>query len=540
MEEQVILRAPPRIADAVRRLARGDSSVNVSLEVLDSAGNFTIRVGHEGLPAKLVPLPTVVETQKTVDHKTYFKSGDVSAALCVYERDGLPDARADSVADVLNVVPDPTLGATASAPAVLDDGLTPPMQRAVRRRFKRATRYISKYTRDEVMEAERVLLDLMVRDTYEHVVEELVDVEDFMIPWFKNGGDNVTIVYEDGVVTDMHQLQPSIGEHDEKKAQPLPPPVIVRPNADGTFGRPRVATTVPADAARAPSTTHASVPAAPTHPPRTSALGTDTTAPQQNGADGAMDGLAFDHLIALHNADDGGGAMAVGGDDFDDGGLEGLPFDVFGEFASFLPAGAEIEVIDGVDGQRQDDDVLMTAEGHSSNGSHASLPLNVDAESSMARGEGVAASEGSRREPAAAIPPAASTVTSDTASALPAAAGGAVSAAEGGAAFTLMSVDAAPAEGSASTASTAVLTSVSAEKEEQQILTGIHADVAAAEARLAALRSALASKQAQADRTTLPALKNRWLAEVKKLQDKVAQEEANVEALRLRALGSET
>jgi len=83
------------------------------------------------------------------------------------------------------------------------------MQHVVRRRFKKAHRVISRYDRQLVEEAERVLLDLTVHETYEHCVEELVDAEAFMAPWFRNGGDNVTIVYEDGIATDMYQMQPN-------------------------------------------------------------------------------------------------------------------------------------------------------------------------------------------------------------------------------------------------------------------------------------------------------------------------------------------
>lgn len=36
-------------------------------------------------PARLVDLPCVVETQKTLDRRTFFKSGDVGQMLIVYK-----------------------------------------------------------------------------------------------------------------------------------------------------------------------------------------------------------------------------------------------------------------------------------------------------------------------------------------------------------------------------------------------------------------------------------------------------------------------
>jgi hypothetical protein len=81
-------------------------------------------------------------------------------------------------------------------------------------------------------------LELTNRDAYEHVIEELVDAEDFMYPWFQNGGDNVTFVYEDGTLVDMYQLQPADGVEVKalKGAGLARPPHVVKPNEDGTFG----------------------------------------------------------------------------------------------------------------------------------------------------------------------------------------------------------------------------------------------------------------------------------------------------------------
>lgn len=160
-------------------------------------------------------------------------------------------AAARAAAAELPLVKDPTPGGTD---LLLDSGLTPPMAHAVKRRFAPAWRFISKYAREEVTEAERVLLELMIggKNTYEHTIEELVDAEAFMGPWFANGGDNVTIVYEDGVVTDMYQMVPApegapgrAASRDKDKAERTShaPPKVVRPNNDGSFGMKIVAPT---------------------------------------------------------------------------------------------------------------------------------------------------------------------------------------------------------------------------------------------------------------------------------------------------------
>ena len=244
MEDQILLRVPPRIAEPIRRFISGEEDADVALEALgasrgaarsdsgcamlrrrpapprtrlpcglpcrraavpslphtrpptpsaDDAGNFLFTVGRETFPAKLARLPTVSETLKTGDHKTYYKSGDVTRILYVYEKGAsgaaagaegeagaagapeaeaaLPDPAGDELGELLPLVADPTPG--ASGEQVCDSGIAPPLAHVVRRRFRRAHRFISKYPRAEVAEAERVLLDLASRDMYEHVVEEV-------------------------------------------------------------------------------------------------------------------------------------------------------------------------------------------------------------------------------------------------------------------------------------------------------------------------------------------------------------------------------
>ena len=378
-EQQLILRVPDRISDAVRRFSRGDADTDVTLEPLDQDGNFMLVVSGEAFPAKLVELPTILESHKTGDHKAFYKSSDISRMLYVYERpDGAPvDPRLDSLAELLPMVADPTPG---SKDLILDSGITPPTEHIVRRRFKRANRFISKYSRDEVAEAERVLLDLMVRDSYEHVVEELVDAEPFMGPWFANsGGDNVTIVYEDGFVTEMYQIQAGQraavpGQRGIAKA---PPPIVVRPNADGTFGKaggaaagglasqsfsgsggaiPPVFHPAAAYAAAGgggvSSLMHAQgFPASALVTPSAAPAGDFSFDVSPSGAEASLQGLNAADFAALYSGDSGLegagssaaasataarldaiGAVAAGFGAYDDlSGLDALPMDVFGD-----------------------------------------------------------------------------------------------------------------------------------------------------------------------------------------------------------------
>ena len=251
-------------------------------------------------PCKLVTLPTLIEVHKAAGggadggtggsggdgasgstaaagaRGALYKSGEVTRALVVIDPTAIRAALASAAAgeegrerataagrllstlalaeadpssvpasSLLPLVPDPTPGAGTAAGEdggglLLAHGLSAPTAHIVRRRFARAQRFLSRFSRDEVAAAERVLLELARGDRAELVVEELVDAEEWMAPFFSAGGDNVTIEYEDGILRDMYQMQPAAGVgkvwsrgaaagHDEDRG------VLVRPSADGTF-----------------------------------------------------------------------------------------------------------------------------------------------------------------------------------------------------------------------------------------------------------------------------------------------------------------
>lgn len=244
MEEQFILRVPEAIAERIHQCAIGaPGAEHVDLEPIDNE-NYYLHVGGSTYPVKLVTLPCVVESHRACDAGVLYKSGQVTRMLYAYEpKDVKPgvshhhvhDPRQDKVDIVLPTAPDPT---PESDETLAASGLTPPTANIVKRRFARALKYMTKYSREEIGEGERVVLDMISSGTYEHVIEELVDAEAFMAPWFAYGGDNVTIEYTDGVVTDMYQLRFPGGVHVRhvKTVRGLGGPDILEPNDDGTFG----------------------------------------------------------------------------------------------------------------------------------------------------------------------------------------------------------------------------------------------------------------------------------------------------------------
>ena len=541
-EDQLILRVPARIEGIVRRFSRGEADTDVSLEPLDAAGNFILTVAGEAFAAKLVSLPTLLESHKTGDHKAYYKSSDITRMLYVYERPpgALVDPRLDKLEDLLPMVADPTPGA-GGAP-MCDSGITPPTQHIVRRRFKRAQRYIAKYPREEVAEAERVLLDLMVRDSYEHIVEELVDAEPFMGPWFANEGDNVTIVYEDGVVTDMYQLQAGVkpvrapGAPRSTNSKPTEP-VVVPPNADATFGVAKGpkggAVAAPPLAAAAPvrpSLVYAEAAAAPA-----SAAAAFAGRAQSSGGTGGgggeggggaeaaalMQGLTDADLAALYagegdvddsilhatGARDGGemneSNLGGGRGEFDDlsGVMDGLPMDVFGDMLGLGSGGGG-----GGDGGGGDYEMAGTAgpaveEAAGSSSARPSAQPSPQTETPS-----------TTSATAVLLPDSSSSSSSSEADA-----GGGSHAARPGGGLTAAaaSVDAAaPPAGGDSVVADSPLAAL------------IRAELAASAARLSALQASISAKRAQAEKATIRALRERWEKDGRDLEGRLAAERA--------------
>jgi transcription initiation factor TFIID subunit 7 len=79
MQQQLIIRFPLDIANAIRNLSSYSSTpleISVSSDKHDK--KIQITFGTQTFQASLVDLPCIIETHKTFDHQSYFKTGDIS------------------------------------------------------------------------------------------------------------------------------------------------------------------------------------------------------------------------------------------------------------------------------------------------------------------------------------------------------------------------------------------------------------------------------------------------------------------------------
>ena len=90
MDEVFILRAPPALAERLRRLLAEDGAASSShaaaeLELVFSEDGRTghLRVGADSYPAKLMDLPTKAESWKTLDDVNLVKAADIGQIIVV-------------------------------------------------------------------------------------------------------------------------------------------------------------------------------------------------------------------------------------------------------------------------------------------------------------------------------------------------------------------------------------------------------------------------------------------------------------------------
>lgn len=172
VEEHFILRMPPLPDPATESLKvalkNRENMSDFAFEFHD-ARHATVSWKGERFRARLVDLPCIIESQKTLDSKQFYKTADISQMLVVEGR------VKDDVAPPIPSLPPDKL----SAPEFeWPDGLTPPLQNVRKLRFrKRVKRY-------DVEAIERKVLKLLEKDLQAlNVSFDLVDpkqVEEFV------------------------------------------------------------------------------------------------------------------------------------------------------------------------------------------------------------------------------------------------------------------------------------------------------------------------------------------------------------------------
>ncbi|XP_053690426.1 transcription initiation factor TFIID subunit 7 [Sabethes cyaneus] len=173
LETQFIMRIPPEPAKTLREaIQSGANNLKDRLNIrLDTDLRYgEVRLDHWLLHAKVVDLPTIVETLKTIDGKNFYKTADLCQLMICKEEPDLPSAEEESPAK--NKKKDPN---KVDKKFLWPHGITPPCKNVRKRRFRKTLK--KKYVEAPEIEKEVKRL-LRVDNEAVHVKWDLITEEE--------------------------------------------------------------------------------------------------------------------------------------------------------------------------------------------------------------------------------------------------------------------------------------------------------------------------------------------------------------------------
>lgn len=194
MESQFILRLPVEPAKQLKEAIQSNSNPKLNIKIENDMRHGEVRVGNWQLNAKVVDLPTIVESLKTIDNKSFYKTADICQMLLCKEEDfATSDEEAPQKAkkkDSLKV----------EKKYLWPHGITPPTKNVRKRRFRKTLK--KKYV--EAPEIEKEVKRLLRLDNDAVSVKwEVINEDDDKV----NKG---TVIKKEPVETPSQ----NVGEHD--------------------------------------------------------------------------------------------------------------------------------------------------------------------------------------------------------------------------------------------------------------------------------------------------------------------------------------
>ncbi|XP_072765127.1 transcription initiation factor TFIID subunit 7 [Anoplolepis gracilipes] len=157
LESQFILRLPPEPSRGLREALRSNLPLKDRLMIkLENDMRYgEVRFDHWLLHAKVVDLPTIVESLKTIDNKSFYKTADICQMLICKEEDD--HTATDEESPVKQKKKDPN---KVDKKFLWPHGITPPSKNVRRRRFRKTLK--KKYV--EAPEIEKEVKRLLRED----------------------------------------------------------------------------------------------------------------------------------------------------------------------------------------------------------------------------------------------------------------------------------------------------------------------------------------------------------------------------------------
>ncbi|XP_036143000.1 transcription initiation factor TFIID subunit 7 [Monomorium pharaonis] len=134
LESQFIMRLPPEPAKILREALRSGLPLKdrVAIKLENDMRYGEVRVDNWLLHAKVVDLPTIVESLKTIDNKSFYKTADICQMVICKEEDD--HTATDEESPIKQKKKDPN---KVDKKFLWPHGITPPTKNVRRRRFRK-------------------------------------------------------------------------------------------------------------------------------------------------------------------------------------------------------------------------------------------------------------------------------------------------------------------------------------------------------------------------------------------------------------------
>ncbi|XP_021955901.1 transcription initiation factor TFIID subunit 7 [Folsomia candida] len=174
LESQFILRLPEAPASTLRealKIGNPNLKDRMKLKLNEDMRHGTLYFDHFVLPSKVVDLPCVLESHKSIDKKVVYKTADICQMLLCMEEEEPPEDESSKA-----VVPKKKDGVKVDKKFIWPHGITPPLKNVRKRRFRKTLKKKQYLDQPEIEKEVRRLL----RTDYEahHVSWEVIDEEE--------------------------------------------------------------------------------------------------------------------------------------------------------------------------------------------------------------------------------------------------------------------------------------------------------------------------------------------------------------------------
>lgn len=171
LESQFILRLPEEPAKVLREVLKSGENLKnrLTIQIENDMRQGEVRFDHWLMHAKIVDLPTIIESLKTIDNKSFYKTADICQMMICKEEPDQPSTEEESPAK--NKKKDPY---KVDKKFLYPHGITPPTKNVRKRRFRKTLK--KKYV--EAPEIEKEVKRLLRADneavsvTFEVIQEE--------------------------------------------------------------------------------------------------------------------------------------------------------------------------------------------------------------------------------------------------------------------------------------------------------------------------------------------------------------------------------